>query len=83
MVFAVELVRIASGERVWQAQYAESQHALSDNLWDLRGFFRAGAKWVRAGELAQIGAEQVTAQLHEALTGSSKPPPPAARRPPP
>ncbi len=75
VAFAVELVRIPSGERVWQAEYAETQRALSENLWNLAGFFRAGAKWVRAGELAEIGAENVAARLHEALTGSTAPPP--------
>ncbi len=73
--FAVELDRIPSGERVWQAEYDETQQALSDNFLNVAGFFRAGAKWVRAGELAEIGAEQVAAPLHETLTGSKKPPP--------
>ena len=73
--FAVEVDRISSGERVWQAAYDETQQALSDNFLNLPGFVRSGAKWVRAGELAAIGAEKVAAQLHEALTGSKKPPP--------
>jgi len=50
---------------------AEQQQALSDNLWNLGGFLHAGAKWVRARELAAIGAEQVAARLHGALFASS------------
>jgi hypothetical protein len=67
VVFAVELIRVPSGERVWQAEYAETQQALSENLWNLFGFLRAGAKWVRARELAELGAEQVAARLHAEL----------------
>ena len=41
VVFAVELVRIPQGMVVWQGEYAETQQALSDNLWNLFGFMRA------------------------------------------
>lgn len=71
VVFAVELMRIPSGEVLWQAEYAETQQALSENLWNLGGFVRAGAKWVRARELAALGADQVAARLHTALYGGS------------
>ena len=71
VVFAVELVRLPSGEAVWQAEYAETQQALSDNLWNLTGFLHAGARWVRARELAALGAEQVADQLHATLYGSA------------
>ena len=69
VVFAVELLRIPSGEAVWQAEYAETQRALSENLWNLAGFLHAGGRWVRARELAALGAEQVADRLHAALYG--------------
>ncbi|MCC6765461.1 MAG: hypothetical protein IT293_12445 [Deltaproteobacteria bacterium] len=74
VVFAAELLRPADGVALWQAEYAEQQQALSENLWNLPGFVRAGGTWVRAGELAQIGAAQIAARLHDALYG------PAPRR---
>jgi hypothetical protein len=69
VIFGVELVRVSDGQPVWQAQYAEQQQALSENLWNLPGFVRAGGTWVRAGELAQIGADRVVTSLHSALYG--------------
>jgi hypothetical protein len=84
VVFGVELVRIPSGEAVWQAEYAETQEALSDNLWNLRGFLRAGARWVRARELAALGADQVATRLHVALyggTGKATAPASGSKRP--
>jgi hypothetical protein len=70
--FAVELVRMSDGAAVWQAEYAEQQQSLSDNLWNLPGFVRAGGTWVRAGELTQLGANQLVTRLRDALYG---PPP--------
>lgn len=78
VVFAVELIRVPAGEVVWQAEYAERQQALTDNLFNVSSFFRAGAKWVRASELAAFGAEQVAAQLHAVLFGG--PDTPSRRR---
>ena len=78
VVFAVELVRVPGGERLWQAEYAETQRALSDNLWNLFGFLRAGGRWLRAHELAALGAEHVTGRLHRALYGVTATPMPRA-----
>jgi hypothetical protein len=72
VIFATELVRISDGTSVWQGEYAEQQQSLSENLWNLPGFVRAGGTWVRAGELAELGATQLVTRLHTALYG---PPP--------
>lgn len=69
VIFAVELVRLSDGVAVWQAEYAEQQQSLSENLWNLPGFVRAGGTWVRAGELAEIGAAQIVDRMHTALYG--------------
>lgn len=69
VIFATELVRLTDGISVWQAEYAEQQQSLSENLWNLPGFVRAGGTWVRAGELAQLGATQMVERLHTALYG--------------
>jgi hypothetical protein len=69
--FAVELIRIPSEDAVWQGEFDEQQQALSDNFWDIGGFLNAGGKWLRARELAALGAEQVAGRLHDALFGGS------------
>ncbi len=69
VAFAVELIRMPTADVVWQGEYSEQQQALSDNFWNIGGFLHAGAKWVRARELATIGAERVAARLHDALAG--------------
>lgn len=72
VIFASELIRMTDGTSVWQAEYAEQQQSLSENLWNLPGFVRAGGTWVRAGELTQLGATQMVERLHTVLYG---PPP--------
>jgi hypothetical protein len=69
VIFAAELVRMNDGALIWQAEYAEQQQSLSENLWNLPGFVRAGGTWVRAGELAEIGASQMVEKLHTTLYG--------------
>lgn len=70
VVFAVEVVRIPSGVALWQGEYAEQQQALSENLLSLPGFMQARGRWLRAGELAALGADRMAAKLHAALYGS-------------
>jgi hypothetical protein len=78
--FAIELIRMPTGDVVWQGEYSEQQQALTDNLWNLGGFLHEGGKWVRARELAAIGAAQIAARLHEALIGGVAPDPAAPPR---
>ncbi|MEO6025272.1 MAG: hypothetical protein ABIR79_00205 [Candidatus Binatia bacterium] len=68
--FGVELLRV-DGVAVWQGEYAEQQQSLSENLWNLPGFVRAGGTWVRARELAALGAAQIVGRLHTALYGAT------------
>jgi len=72
--FAVELIRVPADTIVWQGEFAEQQQALSDNFWNLGGFLRSGAKWLRAREHAGLGADQVAARLHDALFGGTSSP---------
>ncbi len=73
VVFGVELLRAPDGTALWQGEYSEQQQSLSENLWNLPGFVRAGGTWVRAGELAELGASQIVTRLHTALYGAPPP----------
>lgn len=78
--FSVEMLRMPDATVVWQAQFNKEQQALSDNLLNLPGFFRTGARWVKARDLAVIGGEQVAYQLHVLLFGEKATPRPRAAR---
>jgi hypothetical protein len=72
--FAVRLVGFPAGTAVWEGEFAEQQQPLSDNLWNLFGFVRARGKWLRAGELAAVGARGMAGEMHHALYGGKATP---------
>lgn len=76
VAFAVELVDAKSGVAAWQASFNQQQEALSDNLLNLRGFVKTRGRWVRARDLAVIGANQTAYALHVALFGEQATPKP-------
>ena len=60
--FDLHLVRVKDGKVVWTGKFDETQRPLSDNLLKIRSFFRRGAKWLTAEELASAGmGETLTA----------------------
>jgi hypothetical protein len=62
--FQLKFVELASKQVVWTAQFAKSQKALSQNLFDLVNFVRVSGRWVRAHEIALQGVQQAVANLH-------------------
>jgi hypothetical protein len=60
--FDLHLVRVRDGKIAWTGKFDETQKPLSDNLLKIGSFFRRGAKWLTAEELASAG-------IGETLTG--------------
>jgi hypothetical protein len=59
VAFDLHLIRIRDGARVWDGGFDETQKALFDNLLRAGSFFKEGAKWVTAEELAAVGMDKV------------------------
>ena len=60
--FDLHLVRVRDGKIAWTGKFDETQKPLSDNLLKIGTFFRRGAKWLTAEELASAGmGETLTA----------------------
>ena len=59
VAFAVCLVDVASGKLVWRGRFVETQASLSDNILDLKGFLKKGAKWLSANDLARYGVNEI------------------------
>jgi hypothetical protein len=57
--FAVYLVDVASGQMLWSNVFSETQHSLSENVLQAKGFFEMGGKWVTADELALYGVKEM------------------------
>ena len=61
--FDLHLVRVRDGKIAWTGKFDETQKPLSDNLLKIGTFFRRGAKWLTAEELASAGMGETLAAL--------------------
>lgn len=59
VAFSLYLVSIEKGETIWQESFNETQQSLSENLLKAPAFFKCGAKWLKARELARCGMEDL------------------------
>jgi len=59
VAFAIYLIDVASGKLLWKSAFSETQKSLSENVLEARSFFKKGAKWLSASELAQYGVNEV------------------------
>ena len=59
VAFVVYLIDVASGKILWKGNFNETQRSLSENVLDTWAFFKKGAKWLSADELARYGVREV------------------------
>lgn len=74
--FTVDLVVFPAAEIAWHAEYVKRQKPLFDDLSNLFGFVRARGRWLRAREIAAMGARHVASEMHHALYGGAATPVP-------
>jgi hypothetical protein len=63
VAFGIHLIRVADGRLVWTGIFDETQHSLSENLFQLGTFVRRGGGWLTAQELATFGLHETMATL--------------------
>jgi hypothetical protein len=59
VLFDVDLVNADDGRLLWSSYFKETQKALLDNLLEVDKFFKRGAAWISAEELAAFGMKDV------------------------
>ncbi len=73
VAFDMHLFRTKDGKQVWDGSFDETQKALFDNLLQIGTFFKEGAKWVTAEELAAVGMDRMLKKLPGARELLQKP----------
>lgn len=63
VAFGVQLINPNTGERLWEAYYAETQETLLQNVTKIGKFFKRKGKWVTANQLAKEGVIEVVDDL--------------------
>ena len=59
VAFAISLIETDSGKMLWKAAFDKTEKSLSEDIRDARAFFKKGAKWLTASELARYGIEEI------------------------
>jgi hypothetical protein len=68
VTFSVELLDTKDGSILWETYFTETQRPLFDNLYEIDKFFKRGAKWITADELAKEGARKAASDFNTFLT---------------
>jgi hypothetical protein len=63
VTFDILLVRVPDGRLLWEQNYQETQKPLSDDLLQIKTFFKRSAKWLTARELATYGLDATMASF--------------------
>lgn len=59
VAFCIHLFSLSEGRMLWSGHIDETQHALSENLFEIGSFFKRGASWVTMEEMAVDGLEEI------------------------
>jgi len=57
--FSVVFVHSENAEALWTAKFEKTQKALFSDITDYKTFFKGGMVWQRAGQLTQIGVDNI------------------------
>ena len=60
VAFAIYLINVSDGKILWSGHFDETQHSLSDNLFEIGSFFKRGGKWITSEKMALSGLEEIT-----------------------
>ncbi len=59
VAFDLYLIRPEDGRIIWKGKFDKKQKSLSENVFDIRTFFRGGGRWLTAEKLAVIGLQDL------------------------
>lgn len=59
VAFGIHLLSVKYGRILWSAHFDETQHSLSENLFNLKAFIKRKASWITADEMATSGLEEI------------------------
>jgi hypothetical protein len=63
VAFVVYIINVADGRRLWKGTHFETQKPLSQSIFEVRTFFKRGARWLTVDELARYGIDEIVEQL--------------------
>lgn len=58
VVFEIHMISVKDGSTLWRGIFDKTQKSLMEDVFQLPSFFKGGAKWVTARELAKLGVDE-------------------------
>ncbi len=67
VAFSVQLYSTEDKKLLWESYFSETQRALTDNVFEIKKFFKRGGKWITVDELAKEGARTAAMRVNKYL----------------
>lgn len=61
VAFEIYLIRSSDKTILWKGRFDKTQKPLSENIFDMGTFLKGKGKWMTAGELAELGLDELLA----------------------
>jgi TolB-like protein len=59
VAFEIHLISVKDGTSLWRGIFEKTQKSLMEDVFQVSSFFRGGAKWLTARELAKLGIDDI------------------------
>ena len=59
VAFEIHLISVKDGSTLWRGIFDKTQKSLMEDVFQVSSFFKGGAKWLTARELAKLGVDEV------------------------
>jgi hypothetical protein len=59
VAFEIHLLNVKDGSTIWRGVFDKTQKSLMENVFQASSFFKGGAKWLTASQLAKQGIDEI------------------------
>ena len=59
VAFDIHLLNVKDGSTIWRGVFDKTQKSLMEDLFQTSSFFKGGAKWLTASQLAKLGIDEI------------------------
>jgi len=72
VAFDLHLIGTENGKILWEADFDKTQRSLTENILDIKTFFKGKGKWMTANKLADIGLSNMINDIIKTQKGCQK-----------
>jgi len=58
VAFEIHLISVSDGKTIWRGVYDRTQKSLMEDIFQASSFFKGGARWLTARQLAKLGVDE-------------------------